>query len=812
MKNDHARVVADEQAADGRYRDALREDDRRQRDMTPYGPANAQWTRRNLPRRAALPSGGLVGRVALHHESDICNGSEFYIGPRYLDAQGLTVFSWAAPIAGTFFRGRVDHELCGDVAVTRTFLRRKNTIVNFVDECITEPQLEQAFVSRRLTISKPPPRRAGQAPVVPTPVASEKAGEPRTPRSPDRARVIPATPKPRKPMEGPALRAADLVHAAVTAPRSEKLSSVLATIQPDQYDLVTRTPGTPLLIQGHPGTGKTIVAAHRAAYLVHEDTPKERRCRRVLIVGPTDFYVWHIQGILADLAPSGGVRAVSLPKIMLELRGIAGEIDEGLPTDHRDVDAELGRFVERAAHLLRTVFKLRVGTKHDAAISAVYEALRANRAGLRSVTRDREWAAYLKGLPALPEALKSRRFLPLLAKCGLSVKPQSPEVYDHIIVDEAQDVTPLEWALLDGINVGGSWTILGDMNQRRSDMSYDTWRQIGDGLGLGDAELKIEQAQRGYRTTSAIMNFAGRLLPPDGRTIESLQSDGMPPRIQQVRAVDVPATAAVQAVRLLRSYVEGQIAIIATDRADLVTPLRQRGFVRDAKNPRRWALRDQAIWVIDAQEARGLEFDAVVVVEPSAFPKRLGRHGLLYTSLTRANRELVIVHAAPLPEELRDDRPAAPPSSRRGATSIPTAASRVGASERSQVGSNNQTHRGGDERKRTGDEAASGRVNAQSADADTYYAMSAQLKRLREVVALLEAGQPANSDRRRMDKEAAERDLTALITELRMTARRGGRYKLLLQQALKFEERSGIRPDPFGQRPAPRKSKGGRRT
>jgi DNA helicase IV len=675
MNSDHARIIADEQAADGRYRAALHDDDQRSQGVTPCGPANAQWTRQNLPRMAALPSGGLVGRVALHHESDIFNGSEFYIGARYLDDKGLTVFSWAAPIASTFFRGRGEHELCGDVAVTRTFLRCKNTIVNFVDDCITEPRLEQAFATRRLIIPKLPSRRPGQTAVATgSSPAVPHAGDSRQVGRSDQGRAAqpgaPAAAQPCKPLNGPALRAERLVHAALTAPRSEKLSSILATIQPDQYDLVTRSSTTPLLIQGHPGTGKTIVAAHRAAYLVHEDTtPEKRRRRRVLIVGPTDFYVWHIKGILTDLAPSGGVRVASLPEIMRELRGMAEQFDESLPADYRDVDAEIGQLAERAARILRVVRKLRSNMKHDAAIAVVYEALRANRVGLWSVTRDREWAAYLKTLPRLAVALKSRRFLPLLAKCSLCVQPQPTEVYDHVIVDEAQDVTPLEWALLDELNASGSWTLLGDMNQRRSDMSYHTWRQIADRLCLGDAETKVEHVQRGYRTTSAIMQFAERLLPQDERRVESLQFDGMPPRIEKVRAIDLPATSAIQALRLVSSYPDGAVAIIGTDRADLVTLLRQRGFSWDLKNRRRWIRGGQAIWVLDAQDARGLEFDAVVVVEPSAFPKRLGRHGLLYTSLTRANRELIIVHSAPLPDELRGYRPAARSSSRRSASS-----------------------------------------------------------------------------------------------------------------------------------------------
>ncbi len=58
--------------------------------------------------------------------------------------------------------------------------------------------------------------------------------------------------------------------------------------------------------------------------------------------------------------------------------------------------------------------------------------------------------------------------------------------------------------------------------------------------------------------------------------------------------------------------------------------------------------------VLRPEEARGLEFDAVVVVEPSDFPEKVGRHGTLYTSLTRANQELVVVHSKPLPQQLHN--------------------------------------------------------------------------------------------------------------------------------------------------------------
>lgn len=257
-----------------------------------------------------------------------------------------------------------------------------------------------------------------------------------------------------------------------------------------------------------------------------------------------------------------------------------------------------------------------------------------------------------------------RRFLPLLARCSLSVRPRHTDLFDHIVVDEAQDVTPLEWKVLDDLNGGRSWTLLGDMNQRRSDWTWPTWDQVAKALELpgGPGSLRVEQVDRGYRTTSAIMQFAGKLLPRSERTVQSLQAGGVQPRIEQTRASDLHARAATEALRLLDNHPHGSVVIIGTDCRESARALRKQGFTTDPADQRRLVHGSRRIWVLDAQDARGLEFDAVVVVEPSSFPTRFGRHGLLYTSLTRANRELVVVHSSPLPAGLRGHRL---PSSRK---------------------------------------------------------------------------------------------------------------------------------------------------
>lgn len=668
MSNSHARQVADERAVDERYQQALRRDDDRTRQMSTQGPANGRWTRTAQPRGQWLPSGPLVGRVALHHTSEIVGGLEFYIGPRHVEEDGLTVFSWAAPIANTFFRGHNDHPLSADVALTRTFVRRGDRIVDYEDEIVSGPVLDQPFAQRALSIPKAPSQRSIPGKVPAKPVKATRQDD----RAESADRTTPARNlEPTQSGDGTAvnlgmrlgrsaLRAGRAVHDAITAPRRERLGSVLATLQPEQYDLVTRDPSTPLIIHGPPGTGKTIVAAHRAAYLVDNQANAKRAPRRVLVVGPTEHYVKHIEGVLTELTTrDSGVRSLALCHLMAELRDLPGRLDGSLPCDFRDVDEDLGELAEQAAHLLRADHQITPTMKHERAVTAVYEALRANRVGTRTLTKDVEWADYLRGLPSMVEARRMSRFLPLLARCAHSARPASARKYDHIIVDEAQDVTPLEWRLLADLNGGGGWTLLGDMNQRRSDWAHHTWDSIGATLELAEpgSTIHVEQIDRGYRTTSSIMRLAARLLPRTARTAESLQGEGVEPRIERVTASELHASAVREALHLVENHHDGTVAIITVDPRKSVQVLRRRGFTNDPLDSRRLVRDDQTVRVLDAQDARGLEFDAVVVVEPGAFPPNLGRHpGLLYTSLTRANRALVIVHSARLPDALRSRR------------------------------------------------------------------------------------------------------------------------------------------------------------
>lgn len=222
-----------------------------------------------------------------------------------------------------------------------------------------------------------------------------------------------------------------------------------------------------------------------------------------------------------------------------------------------------------------------------------------------------------------------------------------------MIVDEAQDIRGLEWRILVNslLEPGGSLSLLGDMNQRRSDFTYSSWHNVAENLEMTDdqGEFTVQTLENGFRSTKQILRFANQLLPRGARDNHALL-DGPKPKVAKVSR-DSRKTAAVDSAIELTTRHSGTVAIIANVPGPVRMAFRMRGWNR-GKDQHTWTMGEAIVVVAHPDEARGLEFDAVVVVEPGSFPKNVGRHGLLYTSLTRANKELVVVHSKPLPRNL----------------------------------------------------------------------------------------------------------------------------------------------------------------
>ena len=213
--------------------------------------------------------------------------------------------------------------------------------------------------------------------------------------------------------------------------------------------------------------------------------------------------------------------------------------------------------------------------------------------------------------------------------------------YGHVVVDEAQDLTPMQLRMI-ARRAAGSFTILGDVAQATGPVPYASWEELLAQLP-GGLSAEVEELKHAYRVPREIMAFALPLLEhiaPDVEPPVAYRTGADPPRI--VRAESPLDAAYEEAARLAGA--EGLLAVIA--------PPSLRGDVETAPGS---LFDDTRISVLTPRESKGMEFDHVIVVEPALIVEEgAGGQGLreLYVALTRPTTTLVVVHAQPLPREL----------------------------------------------------------------------------------------------------------------------------------------------------------------
>lgn len=629
---------------------------------------NQLWTNPVIPTPLAqLVLIPLVGRVALAHE-DTLLGRGFYIGPWHQEWDRVQVVSWAAPVASLFYSGHSSADsLAGDITARRTFMIHHDDLVGYVDELERTGDDGDPFAptSARLAIPAPPAAAAAKAPLTELrrPQASPEPPRP-TPRPVAETSRQPAARQPPAGEERAAptdsggagrrpLRAERALRLVLERPRSGHLSPVLATLQPEQYRLVTWPETVPLVVQGQPGTGKTIIATHRAAYLT-DPAREERPLRDVALVGPTEQYAGHVSRVIQDLR-ADEVRVVFLQQFFAGIADV-GDVWRLTPTVHEDrLDADwgLGRVVERAAKTLREagVFARARGSPTRVLVDAL-----ARPEPLLAPVLDAQSADVVEWLTAVGSFERVRneqRFLPFLAAAALAARGSPSVTFSHLVVDEAQDVRLLEWRiLLQHLRPGGGVTILGDINQRRSDWSLPTWQDLCVHLDLSSDEgFQAEVLDVGFRTTREILSYSNQLLPRGERTVNAIRN-GPSPTVRRVSQSELLSAALQESEALATRHAEGLVAIISMDPQGVSDRFRNAGWTRPLELRHAWTRAGHTVLVLHPANARGLEFDGVVVVEPGSFPQNIGRLGLLYTSLTRAVQELVVVHAKSLPPVL----------------------------------------------------------------------------------------------------------------------------------------------------------------
>lgn len=222
------------------------------------------------------------------------------------------------------------------------------------------------------------------------------------------------------------------------------------------------------------------------------------------------------------------------------------------------------------------------------------------------------------------------------------------EIFGHVVIDEAQSLSPMQWRMIARRVPARSMTIVGDLGQNTGAWTHASWNDVID--QLKPTKSQVAELSINYRSPQPVAELAARVLAvaaPELTPPQAVRTDGEPPEI-----VHAPGDLVGRTAEIARreSGDEGTVAVLAAP--ELVGALRERLGIRLDADPS--SLLDEPIAVLTVDDARGLEFDAVIVAEPSRIARETPQ-GLraLYVAITRATRMLAIVHDDPLPAPLR---------------------------------------------------------------------------------------------------------------------------------------------------------------
>ena len=522
------------------------------------------------------------------------------------------------------------------------------------------------------------------------------------------------------------LRGGDALLAELERARTGEMLDIVATIQAEQDEIIRAPLDRLLTVQGGPGTGKTAVGLHRAAYLLYNHPSLSRD--GVLVLGPSRGFLRYIAQVLpslgeeavvqttiADISPKAKVRltepmAVRILKGDPRMRGLL----------HRALEGRRRRLTEDATLRVRfargTLSADRVNELVDTIVSRpapykagrqalrarlVSEARRVFRASARlgadeawfegELTRSDEFGALLDALwptvtptTLVRDLLSSRAQLAAAGgglftdeELALLLRPREARVsstgwslddlalldeaafliggrtrsYGHIVVDEAQDLTPMQFRMVARRAPTGSVTVLGDLAQATGPWTYGDWSDVR--AHLPDvAPAEHDELTLGYRAPGRVLDLASRLLPlaaPGVAPTSSIRAGRADPVLRLVTPENLLAAALDEARTLHAEH--ALVAVIAPD--DLVAPLATLARRHDDVGLLERDAMSRPITIVPALAAKGLEFDAVVVVEPAAIAGEDDRGlRLLYVAMTRPIQHLSILHAQPLPAAL----------------------------------------------------------------------------------------------------------------------------------------------------------------
>jgi DNA helicase IV len=605
-------------------------------------------------------------------QAEGAGGERFYIGRRHVhDADGdPMVIDWRAPVSQPFYRASKKNPL--DIALRRRFGYTGGDLTAYEDEHLSDPA-EAAATSK-------------------------------------------------------------LLQQEIERPRVGPMRDIVATIQPEQDEIVRSGLGGSVCVQGGPGTGKTAVGLHRVAYLLYAHRDRLARTG-TLVIGPNASFLHYIEQVLPALGELE-VKQATVDDLVahVEVRGR----DEAATAVVKG-DARMAEVLRRAvrshvtmpvepvvvvrgsrrwrvpAYELEVIVRelldrdIRYGAAREALPQRIAHAVLVQMERSGEAPDDRVQDAVARN-PAVKAAVKSlwppvepaKLVLRLLSDADFlathaegvltedeqktilwsrpvrSVKSakwaaadavlideatdlvQRTHSLGHVVLDEAQDLSPMQYRAVGRRCTTGSATVLGDLAQGTTPWATRSWEEALTHLGKGDAV--VEELTAGFRVPTDVITYASRLLPHIAPGLTPVASVRENPGFFEVRpatadtsdASDTEVVAACE--ELLRN--EGSVGLIA---ADARVPLLAEALAAAGLpylGPGEETTLTTRLTLVPASLAKGLEYDYVVLDEPRAVvdgepDERTGLRRL-YVSLTRAVSGLIVTHAAPLPPQLAE--------------------------------------------------------------------------------------------------------------------------------------------------------------
>jgi DNA helicase IV len=501
----------------------------------------------------------------------------------------------------------------------------------------------------------------------------------------------------------------DALLSELSRSRTGSMGEIVQTIQAAQYEVIRSPLDQLLVLQGGPGTGKTVVGLHRVSWLLF-NYREQLKASDVLVVGPNRTFVRYIRDVLPSIGDED-VRHADLRSLLTTQVLVGREEDDpvaklkgdvrmcrllerglrdrvGIPERQaleikfsgrtlafppNDIQKQVDRFArltyaEGRRQLRQYVRDQLVRRLGDAAIPAdvvdnfvdriwpqltpasfVQDLLgseaRLLRAGGDDFTAAEIRVLYRRASDRLAEEMWTDADVALLDEAEHLIHGSALQTYGHVVVDEAQDLSPMQLRMIARRAKTGSMTVLGDLAQSTGPWARDSWDDVVEHLRK-EVPVRVDHLLFGYRVPRQIFQIAARVLTAAAPSVEAPEPvrDG-PTEPQFLRASSDELVAKV--VDAARSYAaDGNMVGIICPTAirvelerELVDRNVQWGGAADGSL-------DRAITVLAPAESKGLEFDAVVVAEPERIVSDDEKgYRLLYVSLTRTTRHLTVAHS-----------------------------------------------------------------------------------------------------------------------------------------------------------------------